>query len=47
MRSLVLNRCGAVVGLTPASREGLGKNQGSEVDALILAESGTPYHIYD
>ena len=36
-----------MVGLTRAARERLGKNQGSEVDALILAESGIHGHMTD
>ena len=45
--SLVLNLCGALVGLIYASREGPGENQGSKVDALILAESGIHGHMTD
>ena len=36
-----------MVGLTHVSRKGLGENQGSEVGALILAESGIHGHMTD
>ena len=36
-----------MVGVTRASRESLGKNQGSAVDALILGGSGIHGHMID